>query len=287
VHGFDLKIIDHDGACLATDTDTGGHGSIDFIGRAGSGSDGGSRGAYDSGDVGQTGTVSGELCVRGGSVASRYWRQPELTDSVFQKGWFHTGDVVRMDSEGWYYMVGRRADIGDLRSMLTNKERGLAIAYLQVGLECARSVCKECVQALVMFCMRLALQVEDQLLGLDCVADCAVLQEHAFIALQKQEHIAEGGSSSSSSSSSQLNSYSPGSGDMRVLAKQMHTSLVGATDEDSIFLVPSIFHFVDSIPRNARDKIDRGTLRRLASSGGHSRISNQDWGTTVDLRPDE
>jgi hypothetical protein len=118
VKGFDLKMVNDDGICISTDLDI---------------SDEAMQIMVDGDADASPGTIAGELCVRGGSVASGYWRQPELTDSVFRDGWFHTGDVVQRDSEGWYRLVGRKADIGDLQSLIYNKERGLAIAYLQVG----------------------------------------------------------------------------------------------------------------------------------------------------------
>jgi len=53
----------------------------------------------------------GELIVRGPKVFSGYVGEPELTSSVFRKDWFHTGDVVRADSDGFFYHLGRLDDV--------------------------------------------------------------------------------------------------------------------------------------------------------------------------------
>jgi fatty-acyl-CoA synthase len=50
----------------------------------------------------------GELCLRGPHVAKGYWNQPEATAAVFDNdGWLHTGDLARMDEEGFYTIAGR------------------------------------------------------------------------------------------------------------------------------------------------------------------------------------
>ena len=72
-----------------------------------------------AGDDGQplpAGTV-GELVVRGGHVMQGYWRNPEATDKALKPGRYpwervlHTGDLFRMDDEGFLYFVGRKDDI--------------------------------------------------------------------------------------------------------------------------------------------------------------------------------
>jgi len=49
----------------------------------------------------------GEIVVRGPGVAHGYWDDPEATRVVFRDGWFHTGDLGRIDSEGYLYVTGR------------------------------------------------------------------------------------------------------------------------------------------------------------------------------------
>jgi fatty-acyl-CoA synthase len=57
------------------------------------------------------GPGQGELLVRGPNVFSEYWNQPETTKSSFIDGWFRTGDIVRIDSDGWSHIVGRVKDM--------------------------------------------------------------------------------------------------------------------------------------------------------------------------------
>lgn len=51
----------------------------------------------------------GELLVRGGGVAREYWNRPDAPD--FRDGWWHSGDVVRIDEDGFYYVVDRMKDM--------------------------------------------------------------------------------------------------------------------------------------------------------------------------------
>ncbi|MGE0527759.1 MAG: class I adenylate-forming enzyme family protein [Bdellovibrionales bacterium] len=53
----------------------------------------------------------GELELRGPMAMSGYWRNPEATAEVFRDGWLRTGDLVRRDSEGFYFVVGRRKEM--------------------------------------------------------------------------------------------------------------------------------------------------------------------------------
>jgi acyl-CoA synthetase (AMP-forming)/AMP-acid ligase II len=55
--------------------------------------------------------VSGEIVVRGDQVLTGYWNRPEATAEAFRGGWFHTGDVARMDAEGFVYIVDRKKDM--------------------------------------------------------------------------------------------------------------------------------------------------------------------------------
>jgi len=53
----------------------------------------------------------GELVVRGPNLMQSYWNRPEATEEAFAGGWFHTGDLARMDEEGDIYIVERKKDM--------------------------------------------------------------------------------------------------------------------------------------------------------------------------------
>ena len=53
----------------------------------------------------------GELLVRGPQVMQGYWRDPKLTSQVLTDGWFHTGDLARMDVRGYVFIVGRTKEM--------------------------------------------------------------------------------------------------------------------------------------------------------------------------------
>jgi fatty-acyl-CoA synthase len=53
----------------------------------------------------------GELVIRGPNLLQGYWKRPEDTEEAFSGGWFHTGDMARMDDEGDLYIVDRKKDM--------------------------------------------------------------------------------------------------------------------------------------------------------------------------------
>ncbi len=54
----------------------------------------------------------GELIIRGPQVMKGYWKRPEETaESINAEGWFHTGDIARMDEDGCFYIVDRKKDL--------------------------------------------------------------------------------------------------------------------------------------------------------------------------------
>ncbi|PXY17455.1 acyl-CoA synthetase [Prauserella muralis] len=57
-----------------------------------------------------TNTV-GELVLRGPNIFAGYWMRPEATAEAFRNGWFHTGDLGRMDEEGYITLVDRKKDM--------------------------------------------------------------------------------------------------------------------------------------------------------------------------------
>ena len=53
----------------------------------------------------------GEIVYRGPTVLQEYWNKPEATAEAFRGGWFHSGDLVRRDEEGYIYVVDRKKDM--------------------------------------------------------------------------------------------------------------------------------------------------------------------------------
>ncbi|KAL5814138.1 hypothetical protein ACOSQ4_024779 [Xanthoceras sorbifolium] len=61
----------------------------------------------DDNGVMQEPGVSGEVCIRGPNVTKGYKNNPEANKAAFRFGWFHTGDVGFLDSDGYLHLVGR------------------------------------------------------------------------------------------------------------------------------------------------------------------------------------
>jgi long-chain acyl-CoA synthetase len=57
-----------------------------------------------------TGSI-GELCIRGPNVVRGYWNKPEATADTFRDGWCHSGDIAKIDEEGFVYIVDRAKDM--------------------------------------------------------------------------------------------------------------------------------------------------------------------------------
>ena len=65
----------------------------------------------DNGQLLGVGEV-GELCVRGPQVMRGYWQRPEETAAAIDSdGWLHTGDMARMEANGFFYIVDRKKDM--------------------------------------------------------------------------------------------------------------------------------------------------------------------------------
>jgi crotonobetaine/carnitine-CoA ligase len=74
----------------------------------------------------------GELCVRGnepGALMEGYYAMPEATQAAMRDQWFHTGDLLRRDADGFYYFVGR------LKDMVRRRGENISAAEVEQALE--------------------------------------------------------------------------------------------------------------------------------------------------------
>jgi acyl-CoA synthetase (AMP-forming)/AMP-acid ligase II len=63
----------------------------------------------DNRDIPQS--MIGELCIKGDGVMREYYKNPELTEKTIVEGWLHTGDMARIDKDGYVYLVDRKKDL--------------------------------------------------------------------------------------------------------------------------------------------------------------------------------
>jgi long-chain acyl-CoA synthetase len=55
--------------------------------------------------------AEGEIMLKGPNIMQGYWNRPDETASIFFEGWMHTGDVGKMDEEGYFYVIDRSKDM--------------------------------------------------------------------------------------------------------------------------------------------------------------------------------
>ena len=53
----------------------------------------------------------GELVMRGPQFMLGYWKEPQATAAVLRDGWYYSGDIVRTDADGFYYVLDRRKEM--------------------------------------------------------------------------------------------------------------------------------------------------------------------------------
>jgi long-chain acyl-CoA synthetase len=58
-------------------------------------------------EIGET----GELAVKGPQIMKGYWKKPEETANVLRGGWLYTGDIGKMDENGYFYITDRKKDL--------------------------------------------------------------------------------------------------------------------------------------------------------------------------------
>jgi long-chain acyl-CoA synthetase len=54
---------------------------------------------------------TGELAVKGPQIMKGYWKKPEETANVLRNGWLYTGDIGKMDENGYFYITDRKKDL--------------------------------------------------------------------------------------------------------------------------------------------------------------------------------
>jgi len=53
----------------------------------------------------------GEIVIRGQNVMKGYWQRPEATAEAMRGGWFHSGDMAKVDEDGYFFIVDRKKDL--------------------------------------------------------------------------------------------------------------------------------------------------------------------------------
>jgi long-chain acyl-CoA synthetase len=53
----------------------------------------------------------GEIVIRGHNVMKGYWQRPDATADAIRDGWFHSGDMARVDDDGYFFIVDRKKDL--------------------------------------------------------------------------------------------------------------------------------------------------------------------------------
>jgi long-chain acyl-CoA synthetase len=53
----------------------------------------------------------GEIVIRGHNVMKGYWNRPDATTEAIRDGWFHSGDMARIDEDGYFFIVDRKKDM--------------------------------------------------------------------------------------------------------------------------------------------------------------------------------
>src|SRR3954466_6203476 len=64
----------------------------------------------DDGHEVQQGEV-GEIVIKGHNVMKGYWNKPDATEDAIKDGWFHTGDMAKVDEDGYFFIVDRKKEL--------------------------------------------------------------------------------------------------------------------------------------------------------------------------------
>jgi long-chain acyl-CoA synthetase len=60
---------------------------------------------------------AGELVIKGPQVMQGYWNKPDETEIALRNGWLYTGDIAKMDEDGYFYIVDRKKDMIDVSGL--------------------------------------------------------------------------------------------------------------------------------------------------------------------------
>ena len=53
----------------------------------------------------------GEIVIRGHNIMKGYWQRPDATEECMRGGWFHSGDMAKVDEDGYFFIVDRKKDL--------------------------------------------------------------------------------------------------------------------------------------------------------------------------------
>ncbi len=81
----------------------------------------------------------GEIWLKGPAVTPGYWRKPDETGKAFNKGWFRTGDLGRVDEDGYYYLTDR------LKHIIISGGENISPKEIQVVINQIEDVVESCV----------------------------------------------------------------------------------------------------------------------------------------------
>jgi long-chain acyl-CoA synthetase len=66
---------------------------------------------FDEGDREVPQGEVGEIVIRGPNVMKGYWQRPDATAEAMRGGWFHSGDLAKVDEDGYFFIVDRKKDM--------------------------------------------------------------------------------------------------------------------------------------------------------------------------------
>jgi fatty-acyl-CoA synthase len=61
-------------------------------------------------------TTLGEIVLRGSWIMEQYYKDPEKTAGVWRDGWFHTGDMAKVDKDGYIMVADKKTDVKKSKS---------------------------------------------------------------------------------------------------------------------------------------------------------------------------